>query len=134
MRLTGSPRAGIDIPASFSRIHRGTDHDIDTLASWIRMTLKAYRAKRNLKVTEEPRGKAAPAGSRRRFVVPKHAASRLHYDFRLELDGVLSSWAIPKGPSLDPADRRLAIEVEDHPLEYAEFEGSIPAGKCGGAR
>src|SRR5919112_3291016 len=93
--------------------------------------LRTYNAKRDFSKTPEPRG-AAAKGRGDQFVIQKHAATRLHYDLRLELDGVMKSWAVTKGPSLVPGEKRLAIHVEDHPIEYNTFEGTIPKGQYGG--
>src|SRR5262245_53680848 len=94
--------------------------------------LAKYRSMRDFSKTAEPSGGRAPAHARSSFVIQKHAARRLHYDFRLELDGVLLSWSVPKGPNLSSAERRLAVRTEDHPLDYADFEGIIPRGQYGG--
>src|SRR3954464_14005361 len=95
--------------------------------------LSLYQAKRDFTITAEPSGRTQVKSAQYpRFVIQKHAASRLHYDLRLEVNGVFKSWAVTKGPSLNPRDRRLAVEVEDHPLDYGDFEGTIPQGEYGG--
>ncbi|CAA0089592.1 Uncharacterised protein [Starkeya nomas] len=97
------------------------------------MPLDVYRRKRDFSLTSEPRG-APAARAGHAYLIQKHAARRLHYDLRLEMDGVLKSWAVTRGPSLVPGEKRLAVHVEDHPLDYGSFEGTIPKGQCRAAR
>ncbi len=96
------------------------------------LTLKEYKKKRNFKLTPEPKQSKTSSKYKNIFVIQKHDATNLHYDFRIEIDGVLASWAVPKGPSTDPKEKRLAIRTENHPLQYADFEGIIPAKQYGG--
>src|SRR5690606_22365094 len=134
----GVRRGGLAVHADCVRVGRAALspgrglHQMSVRRARPRDPLAEYNRKRDFKKTAEPAGKRASSAGGNRFIVQKHAATRLHWDFRLEADGVLKSWAVTKGPSPDPDIKRLAVRTEDHPMAYADFEGIIPAGEYGG--